>query len=371
MWGITNKSSLLSDYSPRNVHAALQPFMMLVSADEKLFGALNDLNSAMSSLWDCAHKNPTSSPGILKAKMPLLGRASSKNARGPAAAELLLSLWDSDFSNLKALLKTQLLPVYPRPVTLDEHSAFNVLFTFRTTPTSMPDLNPIGNSVVPRHSRSSKVAKQKTTVLPTTAVNTTCAPLPATPTTIKSSDCKIYLPPPGAVVGIATLMESAELVFCKPVAPVKLQWLHSLRLGPNSPPKGPFKDLVLRKFNKLLDNTADGILIGRVFFYYAFEDATREEINYNKAYVQPGVVTLPDPISDQYTNFVEVYWFSANYGDITIPYEQQLQHLSFDPPHIQFHSWDALNPNPSSVFSPQAYGNGLLLFPPLSSFLIS
>ena len=244
--------------------------MMLVSADEKLFGALNDLNSAMSSLWDCAHENPTSCPGILKAKMPLLSRASNKNARGPAAAELLLSLWDSDFSNLKALLKTQLLLVYPRPVTLDEHSAFNVLFTFRTAPTSMPDLNLIGNSVVPRHSRSSKVAKQKTTVLPTTAVNTTCAPLPATPTTIKSSDCKIYLPPPGAVVDIATLMESAELVFCKQVAPVKLQWLRSLRLVPNSPPKGPFKDLVLRKFNKLLDNTADGILIGRVFFLLYF-----------------------------------------------------------------------------------------------------
>ena len=41
--------------------------------------------------------------------MPLLSRASNKNARGPAAAELVLSLWDSDFSNLKALLKTQLL----------------------------------------------------------------------------------------------------------------------------------------------------------------------------------------------------------------------------------------------------------------------
>ena len=66
--------------------------MMLVSSDEKLFGALNDLNSAMSSLWDCAHENPTSCPGILKAKMPLLSRASNKNAHGPATAELLLSL---------------------------------------------------------------------------------------------------------------------------------------------------------------------------------------------------------------------------------------------------------------------------------------
>ena len=105
LWGITNKSSLLSDYSLRNVHAALQPFMMLVSANEKLFGALNDLNLAMSSVWDCAHENPTSCPGILKAKVPLLGRASNKNARGPAAAELLLSLWIQIFPTSKPCLK--------------------------------------------------------------------------------------------------------------------------------------------------------------------------------------------------------------------------------------------------------------------------
>ena len=81
------------------------------------------------------------------------------------------------------------------------------------------------------------------------------------------------------------------------------------------------------------------------------------------------MVTLPDPISDQYTNFLDVYWFSAKHKDITIPYEQQLQFLALEPPHIQFHSWDALNPNPTSVFSAQAYVNGLLLFPPRSSFV--
>ena len=78
-------------------------------------------------------------------------------------------------------------------------------------------------------------------------------------------------------------------------------------------------------------------------------------------YVQPGVVTLPDPISDQYTNVFDVFWFSAKHEDITIPYEQQLQFLALEPPHIQFHSWYA-NPNPTSVFSAQAYGNGLLFF---------
>ena len=130
MWGITNKSSLLSAYSPRNVHAALRPFMIQVSSDEKLFGQLIDLNSAMSSRWDCAHENPTSCPGILKSKLPHLGRSSNKNARGSAAAGLLLSLWDSDFSTLKVLLKTELFVIYPHPISDNEASDFNVLFYF-------------------------------------------------------------------------------------------------------------------------------------------------------------------------------------------------------------------------------------------------
>ena len=49
--------------------------------------------------------------------------------------------------------------------------------------------------------------------------------------------------------------------------------------------------MAMRKLNKLIDRTSDGILVGRVFFYYAFEDESKEDVNYQKAYVQPGVVT--------------------------------------------------------------------------------
>ena len=91
---------------------------------------------------------------------------------------------------------------YPHPISDNEASDFNVLFTFRLPPNPMPDLTVIGNSLVPRPSRSAKAGKQK------------------------------------------------------------------------------------RAKIEITDETAD--------------------INYQKAYVQPGVVTLSNPISDQYTNFLEV-----------------------------------------------------------------
>ena len=110
-------------------------------------------------------------------------------------------------------------------------------------------------------------------------------------------------------------------------------------------------------------------MVGRIFFDYAQADEEVETTNYDVAYVQPGVITLPSPISDSYTNFLDVYWFSATNGDITVPYEENLQFLSSFEPYLQLHSWDMLNANPTCVFSTQAYSNGLLLFPPLSAFV--
>ena len=378
LWGITNKSSLFNSFSPKIVHAALQPFMILVSGDEPLFASLLQLNTNMSALWDCAHNNPTACPSILKSKLPLLGRASNKNARGQAAAGLLISLWDTDFPKLKSILKEQLLLAYPKPQDADS-SDFVALFSFRVAPETVVDLHTIGNTLSSRPSRSqkpSKVEKPKVDVDNTNVK--TVAPGTVPPVSNASSTQQIALKSihdsdipctPAAHLDLSTLVKRAKKVFLKPCAPVKLEWLRSLNLVPNKTPKTAFRDLVMRKFLKLVDKSADGILVGRIFFDYAETDEEDDTINYDIAYVQPGVITLPSPISDSYTNFLDVYWFSATNGDITVPYEQNLQFISDSEPFLQLHSWDMLNANPTSVFSTQAYSNGLLLFPPLSAFI--
>ena len=54
---------------------------------------------------------------------------------------------------------------------------------------------------------------------------------------------------------------------------------------------------------------------------------------------------------------------------VSIPFETQLQYLNYEPPYVAFHSWDALNPRPTTVFSRQAYQNGLFIFPALTSLI--
>ena len=76
----------------------------------------------------------------------------------------------------------------------------------------------------------------------------------------------IYLPPPATVVDITTLMKSAQLLFYKPVAPVKLQ----LRLFSNSLRKGTFKGLVMRKLKNLFTGLLMGYSLGEFFFLLCF-----------------------------------------------------------------------------------------------------
>ena len=115
LWGITNKASLFSLFSPKYVHAGLQTFMLAVAQGTDLLATLTDFNFQMQGLWECAHENPTACPNILKTKYPLIGRASKKHLRSQAAAELLISLWDNDHAQLKALLKQHLLSNFPLP----------------------------------------------------------------------------------------------------------------------------------------------------------------------------------------------------------------------------------------------------------------
>ena len=42
--------------------------------------------------------------------------------------------------------------------------------------------------------------------------------------------------------------------------------------------------------------------------------------------------------------------------------------LNYEPPYVAFHSWDALNPRPTTVFSRQSYQKGLFIFTALKSF---
>ena len=69
-----------------------------------------------------------------------------------------------------------------------------------------------------------------------------------------------------------------------------------------------------RSVIQLVTKKAEGILVGRLFFNYVSDDVNNEDIDYSVAYVQPGLITLPDAISDSYTIFLNVHWFAATHG---------------------------------------------------------
>ena len=148
-----------------------------------------------------------------------------------------------------------------------------------------------------------------------------------------------------------------------------MKWVRELKLVKNKASKSKFTHLVFEKLEMLVTGAANGILVGRLLFDYAFDDIDQDQISYDVAYVQPGIITLPDPISSEYTNFLKCTWLAAGKDDIKIPTEIQLQYIDEHEPYINFHAWDALNPNPCSLFSVQQFNNGFLLFPNLSSFL--
>ena len=56
--------------------------------------------------------------------------------------------------------------------------------------------------------------------------------------------------------------------------------------------------------SQLVKKEGEGFLIARVFFDFdGVQDANANEINYNKVYIQPGVVTLPFPIEKDQPDF--------------------------------------------------------------------
>ena len=75
---------------------------------------------------------------------------------------------------------------------------------------------------------------------------------------------------------------------------------------------------------------------------------------------------FPYPVHKGQHNFLKCVWLAYTHvssdGDVTIPCEMQYQFLNENKPHIFFNTRDALNPNPSHMFSKQQFGNGFTYF---------
>ena len=362
LWGIVNKASLFSTFNPRNVHAALHGFMLHMTSDSTKLTELQSFNFKMKSLWECAHQDPSSLPNILKEKRKSVVPSSKKHLRSQAAADVLADLWDSDYGDLKSLLKDHLLVAYPLPPATDASSSFAILFNFSGPPQVCGQLEDIGNKVVPRQSRSVKGTATAATEPPTDSKKVASAQ-------VKSGQ-KTPSVMPAALSDFAELVDQAEHVYMQ-VAPVRKTWLAAKSFA--SPPKKPLKfhDLVQHMIMQLILKKADAILLGRIMFDYADpEDEDNQSISYSKAYVQPGVVTLPFDLDETGDNYLKCFWVpvSSSDGHIDIPAEISLQHVASYEPYVLSNSWDAVNPNPLALFSQQQWKRGLWFFTLPSDF---
>ena len=113
-----------------------------------------------------------------------------------------------------------------------------------------------------------------------------------------------------------------------------MKWVRELKKVKNKASKAKFTHLVSEKVEMLVTGAANGILVGRLLFDYAFDDIDQEQISYDIAYVQPGIITLPYPISSEYTIFLKCTWLAAGKDDVKIPGEIQLQYIDEDEPYI-------------------------------------
>ena len=111
-------------------------------------------------------------------------------------------------------------------------------------------------------------------------------------------------------------MEDATLVFLTPSHAPKVAWLKEMSLVKITKPIGQYPSIVNDYVMQLVTKKAEGILVGRLFFDYVSNDVNNEDIDYSVAYVQPGLITLPDSISNRNTFFffLKVHWFAATHG---------------------------------------------------------
>ena len=378
LWGCTNKASLFTLFNPKNVHAALHPFLLSVSSDDATLAELIELNTNMEALWICAHEDANYFPSILKTKRTDLKKATKKHLRGTAASELLQQLW-SDHPALLASLKDSLLGAYPVVDGVDTNQPFEVLFRFSLPPSLQPDLSVIGNSPVTRSSRSQQPAKRNKGLSSNSKVPATDTPAlkSHTPTAIISKcDTPAFQLNPVVPVDVAQLIKEAHRVILKP-SPLKQTFLLETKLCPCfKKSKGSFESTMEKLVLQLVNKEYEGFMLARLFFDFerdgeASEDESATNINYQKVFVQPGIVTLPYPIEKGTFNCLKCVWFAciSSDGDVSIPCETQYQFLSENKPFIIFNTWDAFNPNPSHMFSKQQFGNGCTYFANVDDFI--
>ena len=315
----------------------------------------------------------------MKQKRPDLARAAKKNSRGEADLSLLTELWDSDFSSFKQLLLDHLLVQYPLPEDTEECSSFSAIFQFSLPPKHPADMNAIGGILVSsRDSRSTNVGKKNkggesqvssiqtlkstkqlsspalTTTLATVIAQTSSTPIPGTP---------------AGTTDIGKYIHAAKLVFLAPSGNSKTKLLRELRF-PTLKSQPIFKTLVQEYSTDLVSNKVEALLMGRVLFDWVEPNNDKNlEIDFKKAYVQPGLVRVPTPINPEETNFLEVIWLQCSDKDVLIPQEVQLQYASDESPYVLFHEWDELNTNPCDLFSLQQYNNGTWFFSVVYDFL--
>ena len=373
LWGIENKASLFDKYPPRNVHLALHNFVICVTSKEDTLLAIQSLNSNMAALWISAYSDSTSLPKILKAKRPDVVRAGQAGKRGAAAAELMRTLWDSDYSSIRVILVSELVKHFPLPENSSASEViFNQHFKFSTPPTAEMNANEINIFSVPRVSRAKPSKKQvalkpESEILPSQSEQSSNQTKSATntPTKLKSPAKKTKS------VGSATVQkpEAVKSHFLFPVVVSNRKFLAKLRYAV-IPTTASFKRTVQDIVAQLLKQepgSPNAILVGKQLLPFA-EDGSVDNSN---IFIQPGVITLPFPPTEDRLNFLEVRWLESESSDGTVQVSEviNLEYINPLPPFVVLDAEDVFDCAPTSIFNRTFFESGYIsLYTDCSAF---
>ena len=125
-----------------------------------------------------------------------------------------------------------------------------------------------------------------------------------------------------------------------------------------------FNDRVQELVNQLISNEANATLLACVLFDFNNPaDIVAYDLNYGTAYVQPGIVSFPNPLQKR-KKIVKCVWYECTSpnSEVQVPHEIHMQFINPSPLYVPFHGWDECNPNPIHLFSQQQFDNGLTFF---------